>query len=322
MQTRRFLAAAAALLALAASFPAAAAWPDKPIRFVVPWPAGGSSDSAARLVARRLQDRLKQTVIVDNKGGASGTIGTLEVARAAPDGYTILLSSGPFSINPSLYRTLPFDTVRDFVPVAQIASIPSVLVVNPATPAQTMQEFLKLARDPARPVAVASPGNGSAQHLALELLRKKAGLSINHIPYKGGAPALNDVLGGQVPAMMSGFPEVSAHVKSGRLRPLAVTTRGRSSFLPNVPSLTELGLADSGTAGWNGIHVPARTAPEIVARLHDEVNAVLEIPEVREQLAALGFEVRRSSQPEFAAFVTGQIARWKQAVELSGAQVD
>lgn len=322
MQIRKLLAAVAAILTLGSSLAASAGWPEKPIRFVVPWPAGGSSDAAARLVAKHLGDRLKQPIIVDNKAGASGNIGAAEVARAAPDGYTLLLSSGPFSINPSLYKSLPFDTVKDFVPVAQIANTPSVLVVNPSTPAHTVQEFIALAKDPAKPLAVATPGNGSAQHLALELLRKKAGLAINHIPYKGGAVALNDVLGGQVPAMMSGFPEVAPHIKAGKLRALAVTTATRASFLPSVPSLIELKFADSGTAGWNGIHVPARTPPEIVNRLHDEVNAVLDLPEVKDQLAALGFEVRRTSQKEFAGFVTQQMARWKEAVDLSGARVD
>jgi tripartite-type tricarboxylate transporter receptor subunit TctC len=280
MKTRQFLAGLAAALALGACFPVQAAWPDKPIRFIVPWPAGGSSDAAARLVAKHLGERLKQPVVVENKAGASGNIGTAEAAKAAPNGYTLLLSSGPFSINPSLYRSLPFDTLKDFVPVAQIANTPSVLVVNPSTPAQTIDEFIDLARDAGKPVAVATPGNGSAQHLALELLKKKAGLSINHIPYKGGAPALIDVLGGQVPAMMSGFPEVAPHIKAGKLRALAVTTAGRSTFLPNVPALTELKLADSGSAGWNGIHVPARTPNEIVERLNAEVNAILEMQEV------------------------------------------
>jgi tripartite-type tricarboxylate transporter receptor subunit TctC len=322
MQKRRFLAALAGVLMLGTSLQAAAAWPERTIRFVVPWPAGGSSDAAARLVAKHLGDRLKQTIIVDNKAGASGNIGAGEVARAAPDGYTILLSSGPFSINPSLYRTLPFDTLKDFVPVAQIASTPSVLVVNPATPAHDMKQFIALAHDAAKPLAVATPGNGSAQHLALALLVKKADLNINHIPYKGGAPAVMDVLSGNVPAMVSGFPEVAPHIKAGKLRALAVTTAGRSSFLPDVPALTELKLADGPSAGWNGIHVPAKTPPEIVKRLHDEVNAVLDMPEVKTQLAALGFEVRHTSQQEFAEFVVQQIASWKKAVELSGAHVD
>lgn len=322
MQFRRFIAAIGAVLTLGAGMPAAAAYPEKPIRLVVPWPAGGSSDAAARVVARHLQDRLKQPVIIDNKAGASGNIGADAVARSAPDGYTLLLSSGPFSINPSLYRKLPFDTVRAFVPVAQIANTPSVLVVHPSTPAKTMQEFVALARKPSDPVIVATPGNGSAQHLALELLRKKAGLFFTHVPYKGGALALNDLLGGQVPAMMSGFPEVAPHIKSGKLRALAVSTPDRSAMLPDVPALTELGLADSGSAGWNGIHVPAGTPAEIVNRLHTEVNAILDMPEVRNQLASLGFEVRRTSRQEFADFVTQQMARWKEAVTLSGAQVD
>ncbi len=319
MTSRRHLLAAAGALALAPGLQAST-YPDKPIRLVVPWPAGGSSDAAARLIARHLQDRLKQTIVVENKAGASGNIGTEQVAKAAPDGHTLLLSSGPFSINPSLYKTLPFDTLRDFVPVAQIANTPSVLVVHPSTPAQTAQEFVALARKDA--VSVATPGNGSAQHLALELLRKKAGLKVTHVPYKGGAPALNDLLGGQVPAMMSGFPEVAPHIKSGKLRALAVTTAGRSAFLAQVPSLTELGLADGGTAGWNGIHVPARTPADIVSRLSTELGAVLDMPEVRDQLATMGFEVRRSTQADFATFVTQQIARWREAVQLSGAQLD
>ncbi len=319
MNTRRLMIVAATTLALAPSLHAAD-YPEKAIRLVVPWPAGGSSDAAARLVARHLQDRLKQPIIVDNKAGASGNIGADIVAKSAPDGYTLLLSSGPFSINPSLYKSLPFDTVKDFVPVAQIANTPSVLVVHPSTPAQTVQEFVALARKST--VNVASPGNGSAQHLALELLRKKVGLQVTHVPYKGGAPALNDLLGGQIPAMMSGFPEVAPHIKSGKLRALAVTTTARSTFLPQVVALTEVGFADGGTAGWNGIHVPARTPTDIVARLNTEVNSVLDTPEVRDQLASLGFEVRRTTQHEFATFVTQQMARWKDAVALSGAQVD
>lgn len=319
MYTRRLIIANVVAMAVSTSLHAAN-YPDKPIRLVVPWPAGGSSDAAARLVARHLQDRLKQSVVVENKAGASGNIGTDAVAKSSPDGYTLLLSSGPFSINPSLYKTLPFDTLKDFIPVIQIANTPSVLVVHPSSPAQSIQEFVALARR--MPLNVASPGNGTAQHLALELLRKKASLDITHVPYKGGAPALNDLLGGQVPAMMSGFPEVAPHIKSGKLRALAVTTGGRTAFLPQVPTLTELGLADGGTAGWNGIHVPARTPSDIVSRLSTELTAVLDMPEVRDQLASLGFEVRRSTQQDFASFVPQQIARWKEAVALSGAQLD
>jgi tripartite-type tricarboxylate transporter receptor subunit TctC len=197
-----------------------------------------------------------------------------------------------------------------------------VLVVHPSVPAQTVQEFIALAKNPAKPLAVATPGNGSSQHLALELFRKKAGFALNHIPYKGAAPALTDLLGGQVPAMMAAFPDVAQYIKAGKLRALAVTTPARSSFLPSVPTLTELKLADSGSAGWLGIHLPARTPSEIVNRLHDEVNAVLDLQDVKDKLGALGFEVRRTSQKEFGGFVTEQMARWKEAVELSGARID
>lgn len=301
---------------------AGAAWPEKSIRLVVPWPAGGGSDAISRIVARHLQERLKQQVVVDNKPGAAGNIGTEIVARAAPDGYTLLLSSGPFSVNPSLFRTLPFDTVRDFAPITQLASSPSVFVVQPGFAARSLTEFITLARDPQKPVVIASPGNGSAQHLAMELLRKKAGLSVIHVPYKGGAPALNDLLGGQVPVMISGYPEVAGHLKAGKLRALAVTTPNRLGLLPEVPTLMELGLADAGTAGWTGLHAPAGTPVEVITRINAEVGTVLAQADVRDQLSALGLEVRRTTPAEFAAFVTQQIASWRIAVELSGAKVD
>ena len=320
--TRLFKALLPATLLLGAVAPALAAWPGNSIRLVVPWPAGGGSDAVSRIVARHLQERLKQQVLVDNKPGAAGNIGTEIVARAAPDGYTLLLSSGPFSVNPSLFKSLPFDTVRDFAPITQLALSPTALVVLAGFPARDMAEFLAQARDPAKPLVVASPGNGSAQHLALELLRKKAGLSLLHVPYKGGAPALNDLLGGQVPVMISGYPEISAHLKAGRLRALAVTTPNRLGLLPEVPTLMELGLADTGTAGWTGLHAPAATPIEVIKRLNAEVLAILGQAAVREQFANLGLEVRRSTPAEFAAFVNQQIASWRVAVEISGAKVD
>lgn len=318
----RASALAVASTALLFAAMTAHAYPDKPIRLVVPWPAGGSSDTAARLVARHLGDKLKTTIVVENKAGASGNIGTESVAKAVPDGYTLLLSSGPFSVNPSLYRKLPFDTIKDFVPIGRIANTPSVLVVHPSSPFKTVQEFVASAKNPGTPVTVASPGNGTAQHLALELLRQKSGIQITHVPYKGGAPAVNDVLGNQVPAMMSGFPEVAPHLAAGTLRALAVTTPSRSALLPAVPSLVEAGLADSGSAGWNGLHAPAGTPPAIVDQLSRELTAVLQMPDVQSQLARLGFEVKPTTPTEFAGFVNEQIARWRVAVELSGAQVD
>jgi tripartite-type tricarboxylate transporter receptor subunit TctC len=293
-------------------------YPERVIRFVVPWPAGGSSDSAARVIAAQLEARLGKPVVVENKPGASGNIGTAEVARAEPDGYTLLLSSGPFTINPSLFRTLPFDAVRDFAPITQIAATPSILVVNPSFPAKTIQEFVSLAKDKTKPFNYASPGNGTAQHLAMELLKKKADLSLAHVPYRGGAPALNDLLGGHVLVMLSGLPEVMPHIKAGALRPLAVTTGTRLAALPDVPTLMEVALAEFETGGWNGLHVRAGTPAEIVSVLGKEVRAALQMPEVREKLMALGFEVRGSATDDFAKFVTSQIDRFREAVEIAG----
>jgi tripartite-type tricarboxylate transporter receptor subunit TctC len=315
-----FLKALLALCTLAGAH--AQAYPDKPIRLVVPWPAGGSSDTAARLVAKHLGERLKTTVVVDNKAGASGNIGTDLVAKATADGYTLLLSSGPFSVNPSLYKKLPFDTLKDFSPIGQIANTPSVLLVPAASPIKSIQDFVQSAKNGSRPLNVASPGNGTAQHLALELLIDKAKLSVTHVPYKGGAPAVNDLLGNQVPAMVSGFPEVAPHLTAGTLRALAVTTNTRSAFLATTPTLMEVGLADAGTAGWNGLHAPAGTPTAVIQLLNRELQETLRTPEVQSQLSRLGFEVKPTSTTDFSSFVTDQITRWKRAVELSGAQVD
>ena len=214
------------------------------------------------------------------------------------------------------------NTLRDFTPVAQVSLIPSVLVVLPSFPASSMTEFVALAKNKSAPMAYASPGNGTAQHLAMELLRQKADLSLTHVPYKGGASALSDLLGGQVPALISGFPEVAPYLKTSKLRALAVTTATRSSFLPDVPSLLELGLADSGSAGWSGFHAPAGTPPEIIKILNREINDILVMPSVRDQLVGLGFDVRRGTPQEFGTFVNQQIERWSQAVAISGAKVD
>lgn len=322
MHRRTWLLATALAVALAPAH-LLAAYPAKPIRLIVPVAAGGASDGAARIVARHLQDRLKQTVIVDNRAGGASNIGADAVAKAPADGYTLLLSGGPFAINPSLFRKLPFDAVKDFQPVALIASFPSVLLVRPSLPAKNIREFVALSKDGKTSISVATPGNGSAQHLALELLRRKGGnMNLLHVPYKGGAPAMQDLLGGQVDAMMANIIEALPHIKSGKLRAIAVTTQARSTHLAEVPTLMEVGLADSGSGGWVGLHVPAGAPADAVKRLHDEVNAILEMPDVREQLATAGFDVRPMSHSEFADFVQRQMATWKEAVALSGAQVD
>lgn len=307
---------------LAGATTAQAEFPDRPIRFIVPWPAGGGSDATARIVAKALQARLGQPIVIENKTGAAGNIGTQAVAEAAPDGYTWLYSSGPFSVNPSLFKTLPFDTEKDFEPVGQIGSTPSVIVVLTSFPAKTLQELQAASLGAAKPVVYGSPGNGSAQHLAMELLRKRAQMQFTHLPYKGSAPALADLLGGQIPVVISGLPEVLPLVRAGRVRALAVTSPQRSKLLPDVPSLMELGLADSGTAGWSGIHVRARTPQPIVARLNAELQAVLQDPAINDLLRSRGTEVHAGSPQQFGGFVREQIERWREAVAISGATVD
>ncbi|WP_372828475.1 tripartite tricarboxylate transporter substrate binding protein [Polaromonas sp.] len=301
---------------------AMAEYPDRSIRLIVPWPAGGGSDATARIVAKALQSRLGQPVVVENKPGAAGNIGTQLVAKADADGYTLLYSSGPFSVNPSLFRTLPFDTERDFAPVGQIGSTPSVIVVHPDFAARTLQDFIGVSRSAVKPTVYVSPGNGSAQHLAMELLRKKAQLELTHIPYKGAAPALTDLLGGQVPAMISGLPEVLPYIRAGRIRALAVTSAARSSLIPDVPTLLELGLAESGTAGWSGIHVRAGTPQVVVTRLSRELQSVLRDPAINEVLRARGTDVHVTTPEQFGQFVGDQIVRWRGAVAISGAKVD
>lgn len=318
---RRALQFAAALAAAGATS-AYAAYPDRVVTLVVPVPPGGATDNVARIIGKGLQDRLKQTVIIENKSGGSGNIASQSVLRSPADGYTLLLTAGPFSINPSLFKKLPFDTLKDFVPVAQITTFPSVLLVRQDTPARTLQEFVKLAKTSEKPLTVATPGNGSAQHLALELLKKKAGLEFLHVPYRGGTPAMQDLLGGQVPAMMANVIEAMPHIRAGKLRALAVTTDKRTALLPDVPTLTEAGLADGSTGGWSGIHVRAGTPPEVVDRLHREVNAILEMPEIQKQLTEMGFDVQRTSREDFDRFVRQQMANWKVAVDISGATVE
>lgn len=318
----RLLAILLALGALIGPASVSAQYPDRPLRLIVPWPAGGGSDQTARIVAKALQERLGQPVLVDNKPGAAGNLGTQMVAQAPADGYTLLFSSGPFSVNPSLFKSLPFDTERDFEPVGQIGSTPSVIVVHPTFAARTLQEFIAASRDPRQPVVYVSPGNGSAQHLAMELLRKRAQLQLTHVPYKGAAPALNDLLGGQVSVMISGLPEVLPHIRAGRLRALGVTSSTRASLIADVPTLMELGMADSGTAGWSGIHVRARTAAPIVERLSAELQAVLGDASLSEQLRARGTDVHVTTPRQFGAFVRQQIERWQEAVAVSGATVD
>ena len=297
-------------------------YPSRPVTIVVPVAAGGVTDKTARLIARSLSARWKQPITVDNKPGASSNIGTALVAKAAPDGYTLLVSGGPFSINPSLFTSLPFDTVKAFAPIAQLISFSAVLLAHTSFPAKNMEEFLALARRPGNPVTYASPGSGSAQHLTMELLRARSKLFLNHVPYKGGAPAINDLLGGHVPTLMIGMGEASAFLGTDRVRPLVTTGRTRSPLTPNVPTLQELGLLEFETSGWAGLHAPAGTPADIITKINADVVAVLAEPAIKQAFAAMDVEARPGSVNDFRLFVESQMAKWKEAVTLSGAKAD
>ena len=297
-------------------------FPNKPITLVVATPAGGATDKTVRLLARQLQLKWKNGVVVENRVGASGNIASAHVAKANPDGYTLLVSAGPFGINPSLFKTLPFDTKKDFVPVAQISSFASVLLVHESFPARSLNDFIAVAKNPKDPLAYASAGSGTAQHLGVELLKSKLKLNLNHIPYKGGAPAMNDLLAGHVKVMLAGMGDASPHLNSGRVFPLVTTGKTRSALLPNIPTLQELGILDFDASGWCGLHAPAGTPAELISKINQDVMAALADPAVRQGMAAMDVEPRPTTVPEFRQFMDSQFVKWKEAVEFSGAKAD
>ena len=297
-------------------------FPNKPVTIVVATPAGGATDKTVRLLVKQLQTKWKNGVIVENRIGASGNIASAYVAKANPDGYTLLVSAGPFSINPSLFKTLPFDTKKDFVPISQISSFASVLLVHESFPGKTLNDFVTVAKNPKEPLAYASAGSGTAQHLGMELLKSKLKLNLNHIPYKGGAPAMNDLLAGHVKVMLAGMGDASPHLNTGRVFPLVTTGKARSPLLPTIPTLQELGILDFDASGWCGLHAPAGTPADIIQRINQDVVAALADPSVRQGMAAMDVDPRPTSVAEFRAFMDSQFAKWKEAVELSGAKAD
>jgi tripartite-type tricarboxylate transporter receptor subunit TctC len=314
---RSLLKALAALAAgpVATLAPAAAAWPARPLRLVVPFPPGGSTDILGREIAHKLQEALGQPVVVENKPGAGGSIGSAEAARAAGDGYTLLMGHiGTLAVNPSLYPKLPYDPRTSFVPVALMARVPNVLVVNPQVPARDVAELVALAK--ARPGALryASGGNGSAAHLAMEYFKLSAGLDIVHVPYRGTAPAVTDVMGGQVEMTMTGVPAVLQHVKAGKLRALGVSSRTQVPSMPDVPPIAAT-LPGFEAIQWYGIVAPAGTPPDVVTRLNAEINRALATPELRARLEAEGAESAPDTPTAFGHLIASEIARWKPVVE-------
>jgi len=312
-----------ALALLAAGAGAADTYPSKPIRFVVAFPPGGGTDLVARTIAPRLAERLAQQVVVDNRPGAGGNLGTEIVAKSAPDGYTMLMGSvGPLAINASLFARLPFDPRRDLAPVTLAASTPNILVVHPSLPVASAQELIALAK--ARPGAInfASSGQGTPAQLAGELFNSMAGVKMVHVPYKGAAPALADLLGGQVQVMFSTMPPALPHVTAGRLRALAVASLQRSPAAPGLPTLDEAALPGFEATTWHGVMVPAGTPDAVVAKLHDEIVAVLRMPDVVERLSSQGAEPIGSTPQAFAAYIRAETAKWAKVVRESGAKAE
>jgi len=324
MGRRAALSLAATLAALTPQAAAAAdAYPAKPIRFVVAIPPGGGTDISARSIAHKLAERFAQQVVVDNRPGAGGNIGTDIVAKSAPDGYTILMgSAGPLAINASLFAKMPFDPIKDLAPVTLAASTPNVLVVHPSLPARTVKELIALARARPGEINFASSGHGTPAHLAGELFNSMAGVKLVHVPYKGAAPALADLLGGQVQIMFSTMPPALPHVKDGKLRALAVTSRKRSPAAPDLPTLDEAALAGFEAITWHGVVVPAGTPTTVIALLNREIVAILHLPEVVERLSGQGAEALGSTPEEFAAYIGSESVKWAKVVRESGAKAE
>ncbi len=298
-------------------------YPAKPVRMIVPFPAGGATDIVARLVAQKLGDAFGQQVIVDNRGGAAGTIGSDLAAKAPPDGYTILIgTSSTHAIAQSLYAKLPYDSLKDFAPVTGIATATIVLSAHPSVPAKNVKELIALAKAKPDALSFASSGSGGVSHLVGEMFKAQAGVQMLHVPYKGDAPALADLVGGQVSLEFGTALSFLPYIQSGRLKALAVTSLKRSQIMPQVPTVAESGLKGFEALQWFGVFVPAGTRGEIIARLHDETVKILRTADMRDRLTRLASEVMANTPEEFAAFQRAEIAKWAKVVKDSGARID
>jgi tripartite-type tricarboxylate transporter receptor subunit TctC len=291
------------------------AWPTRPITLVVTYPPGGGADAMARLVAPKLGEALGQPVVVENRGGASGQIGAGMVAKAAPDGYTLMLDASSFAVNPALYSKLPYDSEKAFRPIGVIALFPNVVLVNAQFTPRTLTELVSLAQTKKDAVAYASSGNGSAQHVAGALFEFAAKVDMLHIPYKGGGPALNDLLAGHVPVFFGNLASTLQHVQSGKLRALAVTSNKRSPILPDVPSVAELGLKDAEVYEWNAVFAPSGTPEAVISKIAAALQATLDQPEVKARIAQLGGDIQRGGSEAAQSFIRQQLSLWAKVVK-------
>ena len=328
---RRLLAAAGVALSLVLpTFAQAQAqtqtqtqtYPAKPIKLVVPYPPGGPTDIVARLVAQKLSEQMGQPVIIDNRPGAGGNPGAEMVARSTPDGYTLVVATTAHAINPSLFKNLGYSLSKDFAPISQLTSGPLVIVANPGLPANNVAELIALAKAKPGELNFASSGNGQSTHLSAELFASMAGVKMNHIPYKGSAPALTDTMGGQTQLMFDTMLSAMPHVKAGKLKALAVTSSTRSPVAPDVPTVAESGLPGYEAIAWNGLLAPAGTPPEVVARLNAELKKVLASPDVKDKFEAQGFAASWNTPADFGRFMTAEVEKWGKVVKISGAKVD
>lgn len=322
MLKKVFLASMLFAQALAATA-ANDAYPSKPIKFVVPYPPGGPTDAMARLIQVPLQAKLNTPVIIDNRGGAGGNIGSDYVAKSPADGYTILLAaSGPMAVNKTLYKSISFDPDKDFAPVIQISAFPLVLEVHPSVPASDLKQFLALSKEKSRELSFASAGNGTPQHLAGELFNTGADTKLQHIPYKGAGPALNDVVGGHVKVMFDILGSSVQYIKTGKLRPIAVTTATRSPVLPDVPTLAEAGLPGFNFSAWHGIVVAAATPKPIVSRLNQAINEIFADPGFKKRWEELGTPIVGGTPEAFGSLLHSESAKLGKIVKDAGVTVD
>jgi len=318
------LVARAAFVAFAAAgqLACAQAWPSKPVRYVVPFPPAGATDILARIVAEKISGPLGQQVVVENRAGAAGNLGTELVAHSAPDGYTVLMATAAQSINETLYAKLNFSLARDFAPIALVAHVPNIMEVHPSVPAKTVKEFIALAKAHPGQINYASSGSGTSIHLSAELFKMMTGVDMVHVPYKGSGPALTDLMAGQVSVMFDNLPSSMPYIKSGRLRPLAVTTKTRYPGLPDVPTIAESGVPGYEAIAWFGMLGPAAMPRDVVMRLNAEINRAIQLPDVAERFAQQGAIPEPMTPETFSAFIRGEIAKWAKVVKASHAKVD
>ncbi|MDB5865114.1 MAG: Tripartite-type tricarboxylate transporter, receptor component TctC [Betaproteobacteria bacterium] len=321
MQFRSMVLVALCSIAPSAAF-AADTYPARPVRMIVAYPPGGGTDIVGRMMAQKLTETLGQNVVIDNRGGATGNIGTELAARANPDGYTLLMGNvAPNAINVSLFKKLPYDPVKDFAPVSLVAITPNILVVNPTVAVKSVKDLIALAKAKPGVLNFPSAGIGSSSHLAGELLKILAKIDMVHVPYKGGGPALIDTISGQMQVMFATMPAAMPHVKSGKVRPVAVTTEKRSQTLPELPTIAET-VKGYEASTWYGLLAPAGTAPAIVTRLHHDIVKILAATDTREKLGAQGFEPVGNAPAEFGAYIKSEIVKWGRVIREAGIKAE